>query len=376
MKYQASNKLTYNIQNENFFIHINNKIENTILKEIESINSDNKIFFVYDSHINPKIIKNLTKFLRKTGNIIITKRLKGNKSNKNRKQLFEIIDNLIKEKFTKKSILLSMGGGVVGDLSALAASLYLRGLIYFHVPTTMTSIIDSCIGGKTGINYNNVINSIGNYYHAKSVFIDFNIIKDLPEREYNAGISEILKCCIINKGLDMNFLKKNKKLIFEKNMSFIKKLIFFALKTKIKYFKNDVFEKNKRLNLNFGHTFAHAIEMSMTKNKKEIFRHGEAVGLGMLCELRVANKYKLYKNLSIILKELNLPIQIKVNSIEEKTLLQNKIYKNVFLDKKRINKNPRYIHINNIGNCSIKELTNYHKINDVIFDLIKVVEKK
>tara|TARA_Y100001958_G_C21245601_1_gene575388 strand:- start:21 stop:1151 length:1131 start_codon:yes stop_codon:yes gene_type:complete len=376
MKYQASNKLTYNIQNENFFIHINNKIENTILKEIESINSDNKIFFVYDSHINPKIIKNLTKFLRKTGNIIITKRLKGNKSNKNRKQLFEIIDNLIKEKFTKKSILLSMGGGVVGDLSALAASLYLRGLIYFHVPTTMTSIIDSCIGGKTGINYNNVINSIGNYYHAKSVFIDFNIIKDLPEREYNAGISEILKCCIINKGLDMNFLKKNKKLIFEKNMSLIKKLIFFALKTKIKYCKNDVFEKNKRLNLNFGHTFAHAIEMSMTKNKKEIFRHGEAVGLGMLCELRVANKYKLYKNLSIILKELNLPIQIKVNSIEEKTLLQNKIYKNVFLDKKRINKNPRYIHINNIGNCSIKELTNYHKINDVIFDLIKVVEKK
>jgi 3-dehydroquinate synthase len=144
MKYQTSDKLIYNIQNENFFIHINNKFESTILKEIESINSDNKIFFVYDSHINPKIIKNLTKFLRKTGNIIITKRLKGNKSNKNRKQLFEIIDNLIKEKFTKKSILLSMGGGVVGDLSALAASLYLRGLIYFHVPTTMTSIIDSC----------------------------------------------------------------------------------------------------------------------------------------------------------------------------------------------------------------------------------------
>ena len=95
----------------------------------------------------------------------------------------------------------------------------------------------------------------------------------------------------------------------------------------------------------------------------------------MLCELKVANKYKLYKNLSIILKELNLPNQIKVSSIEEKTLLQNKIYKNVFLDKKRVNKNPRYIHINNIGNCSIKELTNYHKINDVIFDLIKVVEK-
>tara|TARA_B100001063_G_C16772814_1_gene562906 strand:+ start:1289 stop:2422 length:1134 start_codon:yes stop_codon:yes gene_type:complete len=371
---QPSDKLIYNIQNENFFIHINNKFENTILKEIENLKSDNKIFFVYDSNINPKILKNLIKFLRKTGNIIIIKKLNGNKFNKNRKQLFEIIDHLIKEKFTKKSIMLSMGGGVIGDLSALAASLYLRGLIYFHIPTTMTSIVDSCIGGKTGINHNNVINSIGNYYHAKSVFIDYNIIKDLPQREYNAGISEILKCCIINKGLNINYLRKNKKLIVEKNMSLIKKLIFFALKTKIKFFKDDVFEKKKRLNLNFGHTFAHAIEMSMIKNKKEIFRHGEAVGLGMLCELKIANKYKLFKDLSLTLKELNLPNHIKVNSIKEKNLLQNKIYKNVFLDKKKINKNPRYIHIKNIGNCSIKELTNYHKINDVIFDLIKVVE--
>ena len=121
-----------------------------------------------------------------------------------------------------------MGGGVIGDLSALAASLYLRGLFYFHIPTTMTSIVDSCIGGKTGINYNNVINSIGNYYHAKNVFIDYKIIKNLPDREYIAGIAEILKCCIINKGLDINFIKKNKNLIFEKNITFLKKLIFYS----------------------------------------------------------------------------------------------------------------------------------------------------
>ena len=297
MKNKASDKLIYKIQNEKFTIHVNNGVNNILLKKIENLKSDNKIFFVYDSNIDNKIILNLIKFLKKTGNIILTKRLKGNKSNKNKNQLFEIIDKLIKEKFTKKSILISMGGGVIGDLSALAASLYLRGLIYFHIPTTMTSIVDSCIGGKTGINYNNVINSVGNYYHAKGIFIDYQIIKNLPQREYTAGLAEILKCCIINSGMDLNFLIKNKNNIIQRDISILKKLILFALKTKIKFFKDDVFENKNRLVLNFGHTFAHAIEMAMVKNGKEVFRHGEAVGLGMLCELRIAGKNNLAKKL-------------------------------------------------------------------------------
>jgi len=335
MKNKASDKLIYKIQNEKFTIHVNNGVNNILLKKIENLKSDNKIFFVYDSNIDNKIILNLIKFLKKTGNIILTKRLKGNKSNKNKNQLFEIIDKLIKEKFTKKSILISMGGGVIGDLSALAASLYLRGLIYFHIPTTMTSIVDSCIGGKTGINYNNVINSVGNYYHAKGIFIDYQIIKNLPQREYTAGLAEILKCCIINSGMDLNFLIKNKNNIIQRDISILKKLILFALKTKIKFFKDDVFENKNRLVLNFGHTFAHAIEMAMVKNGKEVFRHGEAVGLGMLCELRIAGKNNLAKKLSLALEKFDLPSKIEVESSQLKKNIQNKIYNNVFLDKKK-----------------------------------------
>ena len=335
MKKKASDRLIYNIQNEKFTIYVNNQINTVLLKEIESLKSDNKIFFVYDANIDNKIILNLIKFLKKTGNIIHTKKLKGNKSNKNKNQLFEIIDNLIKEKFTKKSILISMGGGVIGDLSALAASLYLRGLIYFHIPTTMTSIVDSCIGGKTGINYNNVINSVGNYYHAKSIFIDYEIINNLPSREYAAGLAEILKCCIINSGMDLNFLIKNKNNIIQRDIFVLKKLILFALKTKIKFFKDDIFENKNRLILNFGHTFAHAIEMALIKNGKEVFRHGEAVGLGMLCELKIANKFKIANKLSKTLIDFGLPNSINVSSVQQKINIQNRIYKNVFLDKKK-----------------------------------------
>ena len=85
----------------------------------------------------------------------------------------------MKKKFSKKSVIISCGGGVVGDVAGLASSLYLRGLTHFHIPTTMTAIIDSCIGGKTGINYNNIINSIGTYYHAKKVYISKNIFISL-----------------------------------------------------------------------------------------------------------------------------------------------------------------------------------------------------
>ena len=111
--------------------------------------------------------------------------------------MFRILDILINYKFTKKSVIVSFGGGVVGDVSALASSLYLRGMIYFCIPTTMTSMIDSSIGGKTGINYKGVINSIGNYHHPKSVFILEDVINEIPEREYFAGFAEIIKCGLI-----------------------------------------------------------------------------------------------------------------------------------------------------------------------------------
>ena len=95
----------------------------------------------------------------------------GEKVNKDLKVLFKILDSFFDKKFTKKSILVSCGGGVIGDVCGLASALYLRGLIHYNIPTTMTAIIDSCVGGKTAINYRGVINSIGTYYHPEKIYI-------------------------------------------------------------------------------------------------------------------------------------------------------------------------------------------------------------
>ena len=281
-----------------------------------------------------------------------------------------VLEFMLKKKFTKSSILLSIGGGVVGDISALAASLYYRGLNYLHIPTTMTAIIDSSIGGKTAINHKKFINAIGNYYHPKYVFIFHDIIKKLPLREYVSGIAEIIKCGLLKDKSILKILSDKKDRVLKREYSIVQKLCFKTLKCKIHFFKNDVRERQKRLFLNFGHTFAHSIEISTDAKNKDYFRHGEAVGLGLLCELFYANKKtKIFELTQNLLKKYELPTRI--NSKNFGRDLEKNIFKNLYKDKKRISKHPRYIKLKKIGFSSIDQLDNHEKIIDTIQMIVK-----
>ena len=343
----------------------------SIAKDLKKNYNDKKIVLIYDKKINKDIIKYLIHDLKISFKQLKLISFQGSKKNKNINQLLKIIDFLIKNKFTKKSVLISCGGGVIGDICGLASSLYLRGMIHYHIPTTMTAIVDSCIGGKTGINYKGIINSLGNYYHADRVYISKNIIKLIPEREYLSGIPEIIKCGLIN---DKNIFKllKDKKKILDRNFKHISKLIRLSLQTKIKFFKKDVEEKNERLKLNFGHTFAHAIEMALDKKKIEIIRHGEAVAIGLLCEIFYAKgNNKDFKKTKEILKMFDIPYDLKFYiKRTPRSELRKKIFQNIFLDKKRIGLNPRYIKLTNIGKSNISEMKNYNRIYKTIDHVI------
>ena len=368
-------RLNYKINNEEHLIFFCKKKKlNQITKSLEKINSDKNILFIYDVKVKKSIVNEIVDELKSSGCNLFIVECKGDKSNKNEKFLFSILDLLIKNKFTKKSIIISFGGGVVGDVAALASSLYLRGLIYFCIPTTITSIVDSSIGGKTAINYKGVINSIGNYYHPKAVFILEDVINEIPDREYFSGFAEIIKCGLIENNKIFSFLKRNKKNLIERKNKVIFKLCELTLKTKINFFSKDIFEKNRRLMLNFGHTFAHAIEMAIENNlRKDFIRHGEAVGIGILCELYYANKKKnnLFNQVYDQLRSFNLPTSLKSSDIPiSKVKIQNEIYKNIFLDKKQINKSPRYISMKIKGKPSIQDMKDYDFINDTIMNII------
>tara|TARA_A100000164_G_scaffold378155_1_gene419036 strand:+ start:917 stop:2038 length:1122 start_codon:yes stop_codon:yes gene_type:complete len=345
-----------------------------LTNSIEKVNSDKNILLVYDDKVNKKIVDEIKDELKSSGCNLFLVECKGSKSNKNEKFLFRILDLLIKFKFTKRSIIVSFGGGVVGDVAALASSLYLRGLIYFCIPTTITSIIDSSIGGKTAINYKGVINAVGSYYHPKTVFILEDVIIEIPDREYFSGFAEIIKCGLIENNKILSFLMQYKKELKKRSIKEIFKVCELTLKTKINFFTGDVYEKSSRLFLNFGHTFAHSIEMAIENNmKKDIIRHGEAVGIGILSELFYASKNKtaLYNKVKDYLLAFNLPISIDCSNIPiNKAKLQNEIYKNLFLDKKRIDKHPRYISLKTIGKPSIQDIDDYDFINDTVIEVI------
>ena len=343
-----------------------------ISTDMSRLLTDKKILLVIDKSIDAQIIRNIFKDLSHSDFDINFLMIDGNKSNKTQKLLFKIINECIKNKFTKKSLILSCGGGVVGDVCALASSLYLRGLIYFHIPTTMTAIVDSCIGGKTGINYKNIINSLGNYYHPKNVFISKNIISSIPKRDFISGFAEIIKSGCLQKNDIFKILKKNRSDLIKRDFRILSKIIFLTLKTKINYFRNDVYENSKRLNLNFGHTYAHAIEMALKSKSGDIIRHGEAVGIGLLCEIYYCEgKSKNFYLIKSFLSKYNLPINIrKFTKNKNKKNLIKEIYKNVFLDKKRINKFPRGIDINNFKKPKVIEMKNNHRIMETVENII------
>ena len=164
----------------------------------------------------------------------------------------------------------------------------------------------------------------------------------------------------------------NKQRCLSRDFRFMSELIYLTLKTKIKFFKNDVYENSKRLNLNFGHTFAHAIEMSVKTKDKDIIRHGEAVGIGMLCEIYYSEgKSKKFKFLFNLLKQYNLPTNLRSFSKNyKKQIAKKEIFKNIFLDKKRIGKYPRIIKILKLGKSKVIEMKNNQQIKKTINNVI------
>ena len=372
----TKNQISYEIDKQEHKVYYSKNVEDNLVNDIQSLHSDRKVLFIYDRNISKKFILNIKTKLKLTGNLIFFKKVYGQKKNKNLKTLLSLFDELVKNKFTKNSVIISCGGGVVGDLSGLLSSLYLRGTIYFHIPSTMTAIVDSCIGGKTGINHKGIINSFGNYYHPKRVYISQKIIEELPEREYFSGFAEIIKCGLIGNRNIIRILQKDKFLFKRKKINTISKVILETLKTKIKFFKDDVREQNQRLILNFGHTFAHAIEMATDKHfKNDYLRHGEAVGLGMLCEIMMSqntnrknNSNNVYYMTKQLLKKYNLPTKLKIpNKLNRK--IHSGIYEGVFLDKKIKNKYPRFISLKKICSPKIEEIKDFGALNDSIYKI-------
>ena len=198
---------------------------------------------------------------------------------------------MLSNNFSREDCLISIGGGITGDIGGFAASMFKRGLKFINIPTTLLSQVDSSIGGKTGVNTKYGKNLIGSFYQPNLVISDIQFLKTLPKREIICGYGEILKHSLIANKKFYNFLNRNNDKILKLSSPFIEKAIYESCKIKKNVVEQDEREAGLRKILNFGHTFAHAYEASLGYSTK--LNHGEAVILGIKTALNFSLKNNL-----------------------------------------------------------------------------------
>ncbi len=306
-----------------------------------------KIALIIDKKIPKKFQKNLKNKLR--GFNLITLSFNANEKNKSMNTINNYLKILLKNNFYRSDLVIGAGGGVTGDVVGFVASIFKRGINFINIPTTLLAQVDSAIGGKTGVNSSYGKNLIGSFYQPKLVISDTTFINSLPKREMVCGYAEILKHSIIKDKKFFNWLEKNTKSILLKKSRELVYAIKKSCEIKIYFVNQDVNEKNMRMVLNFGHTFAHAIEVKNNYSSK--ITHGEAVLSGMILATRLSVIRKtcsenILKRISNIYLHNNLAYTFEKYS--NKNIVQ-KLIPYLKNDKKNNDDNINFILLKDIG---------------------------
>ncbi|MDD2971983.1 MAG: 3-dehydroquinate synthase [Lachnospiraceae bacterium] len=196
---------------------------------------------------------------------------------------------LIQEKFSRKDLLVALGGGVVGDLTGYTAATFLRGMEFIQIPTTLLAQVDSSIGGKTGVDFDQYKNMVGAFHMPKLVYINLSTLRDLDDRQYYAGMAEVMKGGLLRDSLFYEWLLANMYEICERNLTTMEEMVMRADQIKKVIVEKDPTEKADRALLNLGHTIGHAIE----KAKNFELLHGECVALGCVAAAYISMKHQL-----------------------------------------------------------------------------------
>ena len=288
-------------QKGNYSVLIGENIINILPKKIKSIcpNAE-KVALMIDKKVPQKFKGHLKKILKKYKVFILP--FNANEKNKSFISVNRYLKILLSKNFNRSDIIICVGGGITGDVTGFIASLFKRGINFINIPTTLLAQVDSAIGGKTGINSSYGKNLVGTFYQPKLVISDTTFINSLPKKEMVCGFAEILKHAIIKDKKFFDWLKKNSQFIIERKPKELTYAIKKSCEIKMHFVNKDVNEKNLRMILNFGHTFAHAIEVKNNFSKK--ISHGEAVLSGMILatKLSVIKKVCSVKTLESIKK--------------------------------------------------------------------------
>ena len=265
-------------------IYISTDIQ-AILSKVLNEYRKKKLFLIVDENTKNQCLPRIESIIEYTNYILVE--IESGEQNKSIKTLEKVWQVFTQNGADRNSLLINIGGGIIGDLGGFAASTFKRGMDFINIPTTLLSQVDASVGGKTGINFLGLKNEIGVFNHPKHVIIDSSFIKTLDKQNILSGWAEMLKHTLISDEKDWKNLIVHD--IKQTGFKELNKLIARSINIKNYFVEKDPREKGIRKALNFGHTFGHAFESLFMNTSNEIL-HGEAVAHGMICEVYLSNK--------------------------------------------------------------------------------------
>ena len=282
--------------------------------------------------------------------------------------LHEIYDAALSWGIDRKTPVLALGGGVVGDLAGFAAATLLRGIPLVQLPTTLIAQVDSAIGGKTGINHSEGKNLVGSFHQPAFVCAAPETLATLPQREWTSGLAEVVKHALIADGEFLSFLEANWEDILSKEPAVIEPMIHWAAKIKAEVVSQDVKEANIRAILNFGHTFGHAIERIAGYGH---FTHGEAVAIGMRMALLLSKK--LHPSLDATRCDAlvqRIPLYSSMASLTPELLIEA-----MYSDKKTQAGKLHFVLLDRVGHAYVEDQAAHAQVHEAIDDILQVLNR-
>lgn len=335
------------IDTNQYSIHFNEYKYKALNELVESL-SPSKIVILTDSNSEKYCLDYFVSKLESKSPLFF-KSIPAGESFKNIETCVDVWSFFSENTLDRKSLIINLGGGVVTDLGGFVASTYLRGLAYVNIPTTLLSMVDASIGGKTGIDFNLLKNQIGLIVNPKAVVIDTHYLKTLPQEEFNSGVAEILKHGLIYSESYWTLVSKSK-IVLDDSLNAI---IYDSILIKKEIVEKDPTEQNLRKTLNFGHTLGHAIETySHLKKGIQPLLHGEAVGIGLILACHIS-----YSIMGFPKHKLEKLVQLYHTYFAKISLGETEIDEILNLlkfDKKNTHGQVNFVLLKDIGSYSIK----------------------
>ena len=330
---------------EQYDIHVGQGAAEQLGEQLtECLPGPRKVFLFSHPSLITLYGSDLTATLRGAGYEVETCEIPEGETSKTLESAARLFTHLAEAGADRQSVICALGGGVIGDLSGFVAATYMRGIPFAQIPTSLLAMVDSSVGGKTGVNHTLGKNLIGAFYPPQAVCTDIAFLRSLPEREYLCGLSEIVKAGVIEDAELFAFIENQVEAIGQRDEAVLTTLIERAIAVKVRVVQEDPTEKGIRAILNFGHTIGHALEAATAY---ETYSHGEAVAIGMALVARLSETLgyctpdvveRLYK----VLNDLGLPVSY--SEIDPAYIIELLSH-----DKKTVGGIPRFILLKDIG---------------------------